>query len=219
MKIAISGPAASGKGTIARKLANEIAISYVDLGLIFRLGAFALDTRKTTNLGELLALIEDKTVDYLWHGGKASITWQGEDVTHLLLLQSIAHKTSVLSADANQQERLIEIANFVLATFEDVVCDGRNAGATILPGADYKFFVTASLEERACRRHLDILRLGENSSHEEMMCQVQERDRRDIERSSNPFVIPDGAIVLETDTRSVEESVRFILQVIGRSKP
>lgn len=216
MKITISGPAASGKGTIARQLAMEATIGYVDIGLIFRLGAFALETKRVTDLVELLQLVQNGTVTYAWTERKALITWQGEDITNLLLTQEIAHHTSVLAAGESRQEELTRIANFVLAMFEDVVCDGRNAGTTILPDADYKFFVTASLEERVRRRHLDLLRLGENLSYEEVLSRIKERDRRDTERSSNPLVIPVGAIVLETDTRSVEESVRFILEVVRR---
>lgn len=218
MKIAICGPAASGKGTIARKLAAETGVGYVDLGLIFRLGAFALETKRAENLVELLQLVRSGSVVYVWTEGRTLINWQKEDVTNLLLSHKIAHKTSVLSALPSAQAELTDIANAVLARFTNVVCDGRNAGTTILSDADYKFFVTASLEERARRRHLDFLRLGESASYEEVFRGVRERDQRDAERSSNPFVVPSGAILLETDTRSVEESVRFILEVVGRPK-
>lgn len=219
MKIAISGPAASGKGTIARRLATEATIGYVDLGLVFRLGAFALKTRRVNDLVDLLRLVQDGRVAYIWTGNKATIIWGGEDITNLLLTQEVVHKTSVLASDELQQEKLTKIANHVLAAFEDVVCDGRNAGTTILPDADYKFFVTASLEERARRRYLDLLRLGENVSYEDVLGQVRERDRRDAERSSNPLIVPSGAIVLETDASSVDESVRFILEVIKGLQP
>jgi len=218
MKITICGPAASGKGTIARRLAVETLIEYVDLGLVFRLGAFAIEAKRVASLGELLDLVRNGTVVYRWSESKASIIWQGEDVTNQLLVQSVAHQTSVLASDELRQGELTEVANLVLAQFEDVVCDGRNAGTSILPNADYKFFITAKLEERAHRRHIDLLRLGENALYEEVLAQVRERDRRDAERSSNPLVVPDGAIVLETDARSVEESVRFILEAIRRSQ-
>lgn len=218
MKITICGPAASGKGTIARRLAVEASMGYVDLGFVFRLGAFAIEVKRTASLGELLNLVRTGAVVYLWSEGKASIVWSGEDITDLLLSQNIAHQTSVLAADELRQRELTEIANLVLAQFENVVCDGRNAGTSILPNADYKFFVTASLEERARRRHLDIVRLGGSTSYEEVLEQVRERDRRDTERSSNPLIVPVEAIVLETDRRSVEESVRFILEAIRRSQ-
>jgi cytidylate kinase len=171
------------------------------------------------DLTELLRLVQNGTVTYAWNEGRAMIAWQEEDITNFLLTEEVAHKTSILASDESRQEELTKIANLILATFEDVVCDGRNAGTTILPDADYKFFVTASLEERARRRHLDILRLGKVISYVEVLNQIQERDRRDAERSNNPLVIPNEAIVLETDKRSVEESVRFILEVIKGSQP
>lgn len=210
MKIAICGPAAAGKGTIARRFAVEAGIGYVDLGLIFRLGAFALATGRITHLEELPSLIMSGNVVHIWTEGVAAIHWQGEDLTVHLLSQEIAHQTSVLASDRGRQEALIEIANCVLRSCADVVCDGRNAGSTILPDADHKFFVTARLEERARRRHMDILRRGGSVTYEEVLREVEERDKRDAERIAYPLIIPDGAVILETDTRSVEESIRFM---------
>lgn len=160
MRISICGPAAAGKGTIARAFAVEAGIDYVDLGLLFRLGAFALATKKVVRLEELPVLVKSGTVSYAWTNGKAVIFWQGEDVTDRLVSQEIAHQTSVLASDPGHQEALTEIANCVLGIRPDVVCDGRNASSTILPDADHKFFITARLEERARRRHLDILQRG-----------------------------------------------------------
>ena len=216
MKIAICGPAASGKGTIARRVAIEARIVHVDLGLIFRCGAFAIKTKRVISLNELFELFQGGTVDYVWAEDKARIRWSRKDVTPLLLTQEIAQYTYVLASVETQQAELTKIANVVLATMKDVVCDGRNAGMTILPDADYKFFVTASLTERARRRHLDLLRRGEDAPYAAVLSQIQERDRRDTERTSNPLIVPKGAVVLETDNQSIEDSVRFILDVVSR---
>ncbi len=99
MKIAISGPAASGKGTIARRLAVEMGIGYVDLGLLFRLGVFALSTRRISRTEELLELVRRGIVVYVWTNGDASIFWERENVTPALLSQEIAHRTSVLASN------------------------------------------------------------------------------------------------------------------------
>lgn len=210
MKIAISGPAASGKGTIARRFAVDAGIGYVDLGLLFRLGAFALCARKISRLEELLELVKSRVVVYVWTEGTATVFWQGEDITLRLLGEEVAYNTSVLASDHTQQEILTEIANLVLESFEDVVCDGRNAGTTILSNADYKFFVTARLEERARRRHLDILMHGGSASYDDILREIKERDKRDEDRVVHPLIIPEGAVILETNTRSVEESIRFM---------
>jgi cytidylate kinase len=216
MKIAICGPAASGKGTIARRLAAELLIGYVDVGLIFRLGAFSVDVKGVKDLVTLLDLVRDGSVAYRWIEGQASIVWQGADITSALCSQRIAHVTSVLAADALQQAELIRVANHILADFRDVVCDGRNAGTSILRGADYMFFVVAQMEERARRRYLDLVRAGDATSYHEVFMCLRERDQRDMNRLCNPFVAPSEAIMLETDTRSIEESVQFIREKIGR---
>lgn len=218
MKIAITGPAASGKGTIARKLAAEAGIGYVDLGLIFRLGAFGLASGKITRLEELPEVVKNGVVVYTWKEGKVTILWQGEDVTVQLMSQDVANQTSILAADPGQQQLLTDTANLVLETFINVVCDGRNAGTTILPNADYKFFVTARLEERARRRHADALGRGETLAYEDVLHDLEERDRRDAERTANPLVVPEGAVTLETDNQTVEESVRSIQDAIN-AKP
>lgn len=214
MKISMNGPAAAGKGTIARRFAIVSGIGYVDLGLLFRLGSFALSTGKVVCLEKILELVRNRNVRYVWVDGKATIFWKDINITVHLLSQEIAYQTSVLASNLGQQEVLTVIANCVLETFDHVVCDGRNAGTTILPNADYKFFVTARLEERVRRRYLDILQRGGHTTYAEVLCDIEERDKRDIERIANPLIIPNGAVILETDTRSVEESIRFIQEVI-----
>ncbi len=216
MKIAICGPAASGKGTISRKFAMEAGIGYVDLGLIFRFGAFALTTGEITSIDQLSNLVRSSEAIYSWNKGSAVIVLRNVDVTALVLSQEVAQATSVLASDASAQRELTVAANLVVESFDDVVCDGRNAGITILQDADYKFFITASLEERARRRHLDVLRRGGIASYEEVLRSVKERDKRDSERAAHPLIIPAGAIVLETDTRSVEESILFIWETIEK---
>lgn len=216
MKIAICGPAASGKGTIARKLAIEAGIGYVDLGLLFRFGAFALETGEITSIDQLPNLVRSGTVIYSWRAGAATIVLRNADITTLLLSQEVAQATSILASDASAQRELTVVANLVLESFGDVVCDGRSAGITILPNADYKFFVTASIKERARRRHLDVLRLGGATSYEEVLQSIKERDKRDSERATHPLIIPAGAIVLETDTRSIEESILFMWEIIRK---
>lgn len=216
MKVAICGPAASGKGTIARKFAMEAGIGYVDLGLIFRLGAFALKTSGIASIDQLSNLIRSKAAIYVWSEGAVVIFLRNIDVTALLQSQEISQATSVLASDIVAQRELTVAANIVVESFGDVVCDGRNAGITILQDADYKFFVTASLEERARRRHLDVLRRGGTAFYEEVLRSIVERDKRDLERATHPLIIPAGATVLETDTRSVEESILFIWETIRK---
>ncbi len=214
MKIAICGPAASGKGTIARRFAAEAKIGYVDLGLLFRLGAFVLETGEITSPKQFSELVLSGTVIYSWMAGAATLLLRNTDITTFLLSQEIAQATSVLASDADAQSELTMAANLVLNGFGDVICDGRNAGTTILPNADHKFFAVASLEERSRRRYLDILRGGGTSSYEEVLLNIEERDRRDSERAIHPLIIPAGAIILETETLSVEESILLMWKKI-----
>lgn len=218
MKITICGPAASGKGTIARRFATQAGIGYVDLGLLFRSGAFALGAGEVRSVEHLLDLARSDQLLYLWKNDNASIILRDGDITQLLLTQKVAEATSILSSDASTQHVLTLLANLILEKFEDVVCDGRNAGITIIPNADYKFFVTASLKERARRRWRDIQRLGSTDSYESVLRSIAERDKRDTERSTHPLIIPAGATVLETDSRTVEESIAFMHEAIRKQR-
>lgn len=216
MKITLCGPAASGKGTIARQFAMEVGIGYVDLGLLFRFGAFALKTGEVVSINQLSGLVRSGVMSYLWEMGTAKVVLHNKDVTSLLFGQEIAQATSVLASDASAQDELTTVSNLILEGFDDVICDGRNAGTTVLPNADYKFYVTARLEERARRRHLDILHRGSTDSYEDVLQGIRERDERDMKREAHPLVMPEGAAILETDIRSLEESVLFIRRTIGR---
>lgn len=214
MKITINGPAAAGKGTIARAFAQDTGIQYVDLGLVFRVGAFALITKRIKYLTDLTNLIQDGIVSYTWEEGKAKVYWAKEDITILLLQQSIAEYTSQLSADLENNLVLTTLANHFLATHHDVICDGRNAGTSILGTADYKFHATAATQTRALRRLHDIIQHGENSSFAEVLNDIIIRDQRDKEREINPLVIPQGAIILQTDSLSLQQSVQLMRKTI-----
>ena len=200
----------------SRDVAAEAKIGYVDLGLLFRFGAFALETGAVKSPGQLIDLVQSGEAIYSWLNDTASVVLRGVDVTPSLLTQKVAQATSALSSDASAQSELTALTNLVLEKFGDLVCDGRNAGISILPNADYKFFVTARLEERARRRHLDILRLEGTDSYEEVLRSIVERDKRDAERAAHPLVIPAGATVLKTDTLSVEDSILLMWQVIRK---
>ncbi len=214
MNITICGPAASGKGTIARLLAKRINIIYVDIGLIFRFGAHVLHTKLADSGEDLLSIIKTGEARYCWNGENPSIVLHGVDITSQLLSQEVAKITSMLASDSSMQTYLIAAANCTLDGLSDVVCDGRNAGISILSDAAHKFFLTASLEERARRRYADVQRQGSISTYQEVFSNIAERDDRDAKRSINPTAIPSGALVIETDVLGLEGSLDLMLSKI-----
>lgn len=215
MKITINGLAGAGKGTIAKKFAQESKIQYVDIGLIFRLGAYAT-SKKGLCLSDLSDLIKRNEISYIWTGEKALVYWGNKDITSFLLVQEITKETSVLSAITDSHNTLTAIANNILQLMGDVICDGRNAGTTILPFADYKFYATASVEVRAKRRLLQIIEQGLSDTYENVLKEIIERDRRDQERAIHPIVIPEHAIILHTDILSIQEAVAIIWNAIRK---
>ena len=211
-KITISGPAGAGKGTIARAFARATGIPYVDFGLIFRLAAYAMREKMIDSLSELSSPGFLARVEYRWEDGEAVVLADGKNVTKLLASQSVAQLASRLAADGGLE--LMSAFAVSAAEAETVVCDGRNAGTTIFPDAEYKFHITADATIRAERRYQDLIALGHQVSQEEVLVSIRERDTRDQNREFGPLTIAVGAIVIDSGRMSVEECVQRMRSVV-----
>jgi len=214
VKVSANGPAAAGKGTICRGFAIETGIDYVDLGMIFRAIALILGTKRCANIDEVLVAVRRNILVYSWTNCIASMRFHDEDLTPLLSSQEVAGMTAELASNGYNMAVLRIISNEIIGARKDVIADGRNAGTTILEDADFKFFITADLAVRARRRLADLARDGKPSTYEVVYEKLQTRDELDIRREVDPLIQPVGAVVIETDKRSIAESIALMRSVV-----
>lgn len=205
MIIAIDGPAASGKGTIAKKLAQKLNILCLDTGAIYRAIAVC-DLRGkdyTQSQIDIQCGADKKTLVYL----------DGEDITGQIRTVEVGARVPVIALDPAVQDRVHKIQH-ATANHQSLVVEGRETTSVAFPHADFKFFITASLEERARRRLSDFVQKGENITYEEVLRLTAERDRLDMEREVAPLVKVPDAVEIDTTGRQADEVVDEMLAII-----
>lgn len=216
MKIAIDGPAGAGKSTVARMIAKKLGFIYIDTGAMYRaLTGKALqkgfDLHNSQALNEL-ALATD--IHFEQVSDTQRVICDGEDVSEAIRSPRINSTVSIVAADPMVREIMVEKQQ-LLARGSSVVMDGRDIGEKVLPDADYKFFITASLEERAHRRLLELEAQGFTTEIEELQIDIANRDQMDRERPVGALKILPDAIVIDTSFLSIDESLQKILEIIG----
>ncbi|MEM6277278.1 MAG: d(CMP) kinase [Pseudomonadota bacterium] len=186
--VAIDGPAAAGKGTIARRVAEQFGFAHLDSGLLYR----AVGARELQGEDPVAAA---RTLDPAELDGVA------------LRTAAIAQAASRVAALPAVREALVDFQRTFAARAGGAVIDGRDIGTVICPDAAVKLFVTASVEARALRRHKELLERGESASLVDVERDVAERDQRDRERAVSPLVAAEDALALDTTELSIEEAV------------
>ena len=211
MVITIDGPAASGKGTIARRLAAHLGFAHLDSGKLYRaVGWIVLQAGgDPADPAAAVAAAEDLDMGAL--GDPA------------LLADRVAQAASVVAAIPAVRAALLGAQRSFAANAhsgsEGTVLDGRDMGTVVCPGADLKFFVTASPEVRAERRHLELLARGEPSIYEETLAEMKERDRRDATRAVSPLRPAEDAILIDTSGLDTEEAFAAVLEHVAVHAP
>ncbi len=196
MKIAIDGPAAAGKTTLGKRLAQALGFLFVPTGAMYRAAALAI--QRGLRLEDI-----DITVA---EAGK--ILLNGEDVTGLLSHPALDELSSVLSADSRVRERLVALQRKI-AEGRDVVMEGRDIGTVVLPDAELKIFLWATLEERARRRQRE-----QGGNFEEILEAIRRRDERDSTRACSPLKPAPDAIFLDTTNKTPEEVLEEVLRLV-----
>lgn len=202
MIIAIDGPSASGKGTIGRLLAEKYGFFHLDTGLLYR--AVAALLKEAGAPGD----DEDAAV-------RAARSLKTADLENpLLRTQEMGELASIVAAIPRVREALLEVQRTLANTPPGAVVDGRDIGTVICPNADVKLYVTASLEERARRRHLEACKMGAHVPFEDTLEKTRTRDARDSTRSASPLSRAQDAVLLDTTiwdiTGAFEEAVRIV---------
>lgn len=220
--IAIDGPSGAGKSTMAKRIAKELGYIYVDTGAIYRtLGLFVLACGDSPSDAAAVEALLPRAVihmnyggdglQHMYLGGKPELG--GEDVTAAIRTQEVSDAASKVSAIPAVREFLLEMQR-EMAENSDVVMDGRDIGTVVLPDADVKIFLTASAEDRARRRHLELLERGNDVTYETVLREVIERDERDSGRAAAPLKQAEDAIRVDTSGKSLEESFQTLLKII-----
>lgn len=216
LQVAIDGPAGAGKSTIAKAVAQRLGIFYVDTGAMYR--AIAL---KGLRLGIAFDQEEDirrmiqETEIILEHSEARRVFCDGEDVTEAIRNLEVSRAVSKVAAYPVVRKRLVELQRQE-AQRGGVVMDGRDIGTVVLPKADLKIFLTASPEERARRRWLELQKAGKEISLTDVQQDMEKRDRQDSEREVSPLVPAADALILDTTGFSVEEIVEQIISLTDR---
>lgn len=214
--IAIDGPAGAGKSTIARKVAAELSIIYVDTGAMYRaIGAYAIrkgvDAKDASAVAALLPEISLE-LTYSEEQGQR-IFLNGEDVSSEIRLPEMGMAASNVSAIPEVRAFLLEQQRG-MAKRQSVIMDGRDIGTVVLPDAEVKIFLTASAEERARRRWKEFSEKGLPDTYEEILADVIRRDEQDMNRPIAPLKQADDAILLDSTALNFAETVEKVKEII-----
>ncbi|MGC3872831.1 (d)CMP kinase [Halomonas sp. GXIMD04776] len=216
--LAIDGPGGAGKGTVSRLIAERLGWHLLDSGALYRLTAQAAAKHGVPLDDEsgLARLAETLDVAFLAENGNARVLLEGEDVSRAIRTEEVGERASQVAV-------LQRVRNALLARQRDfqkppgLVADGRDMGTVVFPQATLKVFLTASAQERARRRYLQLQESGANASLSSLLKEIQARDARDMQRAVAPLKPADDAIELDTTELSIPDVVDRIQGLLARS--
>lgn len=210
--VAIDGPAGAGKSTIAKLVAKEKGYIYVDTGAMYRaLAVHFLDSGIDPQDTEaMIEACKNADVSIVYKDKMQLVYLNGKDVTPRLREEKVGNMASFSSAVPQVREKLLELQRG-LARKEDVIMDGRDIGTNILPDADVKIYLTASVATRAKRRFDELKEKGTDLSYEEIARDIEERDRRDMSRETAPLKQAEDAILVDSSNMTIGEVVAEIV--------
>ncbi len=218
--IAIDGPAGAGKSTVAKAVATELSAMYLDTGAMYRaFGLYMLRRGANKDKSAIIAAVDDVDITVEFIDGAQHIFLGGEDVTQAIREPEVSMAASDVSAVPEVRERMVALQRKI-AEGHDVIMDGRDIGTKVLPNATLKIYLTASVEERARRRCLELAQKGNPEPYEKVLEDMKARDYQDTHRAASPLRPADDAVTVDTTNNTLEESVaeirRLALEAIDR---
>lgn len=212
--VAIDGPAGAGKSTIAKLVAKEKGYVYVDTGAMYRGLAihFLENGIEAEETGKIVEACKDADVTIRYEDGQQQVYLNGKNITAKLREEVVGNMASKSSAILEVRAKLLELQR-ELARKENVIMDGRDIGTCVLPDADVKVFLTASVETRAKRRYDELVEKGVSCDLEEIARDIAERDERDSTREIAPLKQAEDAVLVDSSHMTIEEVVAAIVKL------
>lgn len=213
--IAIDGPAGAGKSSISKVVANELGYLYIDTGAMYRGVTWAvLDSHvDVNNQKEVEALLPSLDLTLEPTANACKVYVKGQDVTDLIRQQQINENVSTIASYKGVREYLVERQQ-AMAAVGGVILDGRDIGSVVLPNAELKIYLTASVDARAKRRWLEVQGTSNEQPLEDIKKNVESRDEMDKNRDESPLVCVEDAIVVDSSNMTFDETVKHILHLV-----
>ncbi len=214
MNIAIDGPAGAGKSTIAKLVAKELGFLYVDTGAMYRaIALYLLENEVDYNEeSSLLAALDKINIEIRYIGGQQRVILNDRDVSDLIRREEVGNAASTTSALKPVRAKLLDLQREIAAK-NDVIMDGRDIGTNILPNAELKIYLTASVEVRAERRYKELVEKGETPDLEEVKKGIEQRDYQDMNRDIAPLRQAEDAVLVDTSYMTIDEVVAKITEL------
>ncbi len=213
-KIAIDGPAGAGKSTIAKMIAEKLDFIYVDTGAMYRAVAYFFIHNGIENLDganvKLMCAQMDIRISY--EEGNQNVILNGKNVTGYLRSEEVGKMASIVAVNREIREKLIDLQRYISGE-EDVVMDGRDIGTQVLPDAQLKIYLTASIDVRARRRFEELEEKGVSANIEDIKADIETRDKNDMNREIAPLCQAEDAILVDTSEMTIDEVVAKIISL------
>ena len=217
--IAIDGPAGAGKSTIAKALAKRLGFIYVDTGAMYRTMALEL-LRKGISPEDVPAMeqaCQDVEISIAYEEGSQQVYLNGENVSSLIRRDEVGNMASVSAANGKIREKLVDLQR-QMAARENVVMDGRDIGTCVLPQADVKIYLTASVHTRAMRRYKEYLEKGQKVDLQQIEKDIEKRDYQDMHRDISPLKQAEDAVLLDSSDMGIEEVIDAMIALYEKKK-
>ena len=217
--VAIDGPAGAGKSTIAKRVAKQMQFIYVDTGAMYRAMAiyFIKNNIDPADENSINSAIQDISISIEYDNGEQQVILNGENITGILRTEEVGNMASKTSVYAKVRSKLVDLQR-ELAKKTDVIMDGRDIGTTVLPDADVKIYLTASVEARAGRRFKELVEKGIEADYDAIKKDIEDRDYMDMNRENSPLRQAEDAVLVDSSDLSIDETVETIISIISKRK-
>lgn len=218
--IAIDGYSSTGKSSISKEIAKKLELIHIDTGALYRgITFFALENclndQQEIDIKSLFSKLNEINLEFVPNSNVLELFLNGKNINQEIREPRVSNNVSIIAKQPEVRDFLLEFQRN-LAAKGGVIMDGRDIGTVILPNADFKFFVTASPEERAKRRFLELQHLGIEASYEEVYQNLVSRDKIDSERDVAPLKQADDAILIDNTNLNKQETIELILSYLAQ---